>query len=46
MENKIYVENFGLLRAEALSIDYIRLNFQTYLQNSEIFELARYFRRI
>ena len=46
IKNKIYTEDFGSLETESLSIDYLRLNLKSYLRDSEIYNLAVYFRRL
>ena len=45
-KNKIYIEDFGSLETESLKIDYLRFNLKSYLHNSEIHNLAVYFRRL
>ena len=45
-QNKIYAEDFGSLETESLKIDYLRFNLKSYLHDSEIHNLAVYFRRI
>jgi len=45
-KNKIYTEDFGSLETESLKIDYLRFNLKSYLHNSEIHNLAVYFRRL
>ena len=45
-KNKIYAEDFGSLETESLKIDYLRFNLKSYLYDSEIHDLAVYFRRI
>jgi len=46
MKNKIYAEDFGSLKTESLKIDYLRFNLKSYLNDSEISNLAVYFRRL
>ena len=46
IKNEIFPEDFGSLKTESLSIDYIRLNLKSYLRESEINDLAVYFRRL
>ena len=46
VKNKIYIEDFGSLQTESLSIDYLRFNLKSYLRDSEINNLAVYFRRL
>lgn len=46
MKNKIYAEDFGSLEIESLKIDYLRFNLKSYLNDSEISNLAVYFRRL
>jgi hypothetical protein len=46
ISNKIYTEDFGSLEAESLKIDYLRFNLKSYLSDSEINNLAVYFRRL
>ena len=45
-KTKIYAEYFGSLKTEALKIDYLRFNLKKYLHDSEIQNLAIYFRRL
>lgn len=45
-KNKIYAEYFGSLETESLKIDYLRFNLKSYLHDSEIQNLAVYFRRL
>ena len=45
-KNKIYAEDFGSLKTESLKVDYLRFNLKSYLHDSEIHNLAVYFRRI
>ena len=45
-KNKIYAEYFGSLETESLKIDYLRSNLKSYLHDSEIQNLAVYFRRL
>ena len=45
-KTKIYAEYFGSLKTESLKIDYLRFNLKQYLHDSEIQNLAVYFRRI
>jgi len=46
IKNKIYIEDFGSLEIESLKIDYLRFNLKSYLNDSEISNLAVYFRRL
>ena len=46
MKNKIYAEDFDSLETESFSIDYLRFNLKSYLRDSEINNLAVYFRRL
>jgi hypothetical protein len=46
MKNKIYAEDFDSLETESLSIDYLGFNLKSYLRDSEINNLAVYFRRL
>ena len=46
LKNKIYIEDFGSLEIESLKIDYLRFNLKSYLNDSEISNLAVYFRRL
>jgi len=46
MKNKIYAEDFDSLETESFSIDYLRFNLKSYLHDSEINNLAVYFRRL
>ena len=46
MNNKIYAEDFDSLETESFSIDYLRFNLKSYLRDSEINNLAVYFRRL
>lgn len=45
-KTKIYPEDFGSLKIESLKIDYIKFNLKQYLHDSEIQNLAVYFRRL
>jgi len=45
-KNNIYPEDFGSLETESLKVDYLRFNLKSYLNGSEIHNLAVYFRRI
>lgn len=45
-QNKIYKEDFGSLETESLKIDYLRFNLNPYLHDSEIQNLAVYFRSL
>jgi hypothetical protein len=44
MKNQIYAEDLDSLEAESLSIDYLRFNLKSYLRDSEINNLAVYFK--
>ena len=44
--NKIYSKDFKSLEFESLKIDYLRFNLKSYLHQSEINNLAVYFRRL
>ena len=46
LKNQIYIEDFGSLEIESLKIDYLRFNLKSYLNDSEIYNLAVYFRRL
>jgi len=46
IKNKIYTQDFGSLETESLKIDYLRFNLKSYLNDSEISNLAVYFRRL
>ena len=46
IKNKIYTEDFGSLKTELLKIDYLHFNLKSYLNDSEIYNLAVYFRRL
>ena len=46
LKNKIYTEDFCSLEIESLKIDYLRFNLKSYLNDSEISNLAVYFRRL
>ena len=46
LKNKIYTEDFCSLEIESLKIDYLRFNLKPYLNDSEISNLAVYFRRL
>lgn len=46
IKNKIYADDFGSLEIESLKIDYLRFNLKSYLNDSEISNLAVYFRRL
>lgn len=45
-KNKIYAEYFGSLEIESVKIDYLWFNFKSYLHDSEIQNLAVYFKRL
>jgi hypothetical protein len=45
-KNKIYTEDIGSIETESLKIDYLRFNLKSYLHDSEIQNLAVYFRRL
>ena len=46
LKNNIYTEDFCSLEIESLKIDYLRFNLKPYLNESEISNLAFYFRRL
>lgn len=46
LKNQIYIEDFGSLEIESLKIDYLRFNLKSYLNDSKIYNLAVYFRRL
>lgn len=46
IRNKIYIEDFGSLEIDSLKIDYLRFNLKSYLNDSEISNLAVYFIRL